>query len=312
MIACLNRHFVSCYFNASPRGPGGDAAANAFIRKHRLPLRYGGIVTTEGKLLVAFGYDRVEVFTAFQKVLADKDPTEAESAILGKGGLPAARVASDRLDYKAARRHAALAVKAARNEEEKARALYALGHILLLDVANPDPAAVRVAFDAIGKIPDDIADDIALDRIALEVELTPRHGFYTGWRLKPAADEKAIAASLAKWIERAPKSNRIGQMHFFLGLARRALKDNAGADAIWKTHYTNWPDDRWSMLSRIHHTSYRFSPYKKNVGKVALDPALQKKLKDILEKGGGAVTDPEVLREILRQMEEQKRRAEKK
>ena len=221
-------------------------------------------------------------------------------------------MASELLDFESARRFSEEARKAAASPDEKARALYQLGHLTLLDHARPNPEAARRAFDAIEEPPADLADDIALDRIALDIELTPRKGFYTGWRLKPTADAKAIAARIELWIVRAPKSNRIGQMYFLLGLARRALKDARGADAAWKTHFTTWPDDRWAMLSRIHHSSYVFSPYKSNHGGLVLDPRggnldpkLREKLKKLAEQNGGAVTDPELIKEILRQMREQ-------
>ena len=315
MIACINRRFVSCHFNAFPNGPGADADAKAFIDKHKLALRYGGVVTTEGELIVAFDFERGEVFRSFQKALERTQNTPEEEAILTKGGLPAARLASELLDFETARRFAKSAHDAATTTEQKARALYLLGHLTLLDINHPNADAARKAFDAIESAPDDLADDIALDRIALQVELTPGTGFFTGWRLEPKIDAKAVATQLEKWIERAPQSNRIGQMHFFLGLARHAMKDSKGANAIWSKHFTQWPDDRWAMTSRIHHSSYVFSPYKNTHGRLVLDPRgsdgkvdpkLQEKLKKLAEQGGGTVTDPEVLKEILRQLREQK------
>ena len=65
--------------------------------------------------------------------------------------------------------------------------------------------------------------------------------------------EKLIAARL--------DSNRIGEMHFYLGLTLRGLKKNKAADAVWQKHYDDYPADRFAMLSRFHHTSYQFSPY---------------------------------------------------
>lgn len=328
LIGVLNRRFVSCHFNAFARGVGADPGAQAFVEQHGLALRYGGVVTPDGRQLNAFGFRRDEVYRAFRDALRnnpafDRNTPEEQTVFDRAKAEPgnaaaqraAARLASELLRFADARRYAEAAVAAAKAPEETARSRYALGHVLALDLEDPDPAAARRVLESIGSPPADIADDVALDRIGLSVELKPHGSFFTGWRLAPGADAKAIAAELEDWIEEAPASNRIGQMHFFLGLARRALDDAQRADAIWKRHVTRYPEDRWAMLSRIHHTGYRFSPYHDTHGGLviggggSLSPEMQERLKKALREGNGTVSDPELVRALLERMRKQKEEA---
>ncbi len=307
LIAALNRKFVSCHFNAragkpGPRGgvqPGGDAAATAFLQKHRINPRYGCIVNAKGELQVAFGYDLVGVMRAFQSaIVAD---AEDQKVIDGADRLAASKRASELLRFDQAHGLAAKAVAAASTDVAKARALYWQGHLKLLDALRPDSKGARAIFDSIQDIPADLADDLAVDRVALSVELKPTGSFYTGWQLNKTANAAAIDKALHDAIAKWPQSNRIGEMHFYRGLALRAQKKAADANAVFQHHFTTWPNDRFALLSRIHHTSYGFNPYTSRV----MGGAVPADLAERLKKNGGRIDDPELIRKLMEAMRKQ-------
>lgn len=334
LVEVLNRRFVSTYFNTFD-GPGASPEAAAWLRQASggRPVRYGAICTPDGELLVSFGYDRAEFARSIREALAARPelarPTPEEEAVLAaaaadptdaRASLAAAELYAGLLDFTAARAAADRAVATANTLGTKARALYLRGHLSLIDLDAPDPAAMRADFDAMPVTPDDIEDDVALDRLAARVELRPRQGFFPGWMFEEGVDLQAVETDLMQWIEHAPESDRIGQMHFFLGLARIGRGDADGADAAWDTHVTTWPEDRWALLSRVHHTDYEFSPFNRNGTRVLsgedLDPeTLQELLREAMRGGGpgqGVQIDgsSELGRKLIERMLEQQRGGE--
>ncbi len=331
LIGVLNRRFVSCHYNAFTMGLGADAGAGAFVKKHGLQLRYGGVATPEGKQIVAFGFKRDEVFRSFRDALLnnpafDRNSPEEQAVFDRARAHPrnavaqraAARLASELLRFADAKRYARVALDASGTAEQKARSTFLLGHLHVLDLETPDRASAKRVLGSVADAPADIADDIALDLISLSVELKPRGSFFTGWRLVPGADVNALVRQLSDWIAKAPDSNRIGQMHFFLGLARRALGDAKGANAIWQKHVDTYPEDRWAMLSRVHHTNYQFSPYKKTHGGIVIggggtmSPELRKRIEKAAREGRGAISDPELVRKLQEMMRKQRAEAARK
>lgn len=272
VISVLNRRFVSCYWNTF-EGPGHDPAAATFA-KGLGQLEYGAIVTPDGELVRTFGFDRLEVFLSFLLALLDHPEyarwTDDEKRILQEAErdvsdvgrqLAAARLCGEVLDFARAEKFVARALEHASTNAWSARARYARAHLWSINLGHHEPSRVRAELDRIVSPPADIADDIALDRMGLDLQLRPRGVFFTGWRFLPKVDLTARAAELETWIRRAPTSNRRGQMLFLLGLCRMDQGDRAAADAAWSRHVADLPQDRHAVLSRIHTTTYRFSPY---------------------------------------------------
>jgi len=316
LIAVLNRRFVSTYYNAFSTGIGADEEAAAFVKGAKGlaaigGARYGLLMTPEDEALVSFGYARDEFVRSLKKVLAEQPaymtPTVMERAVFqaakakdasAAAHLAAARLDAELLDDADARRQIEQALAAHPDAATRQRTLYLRGHLAAVDLEHRDPAACRADFAAMGDdLPADLADDVLCDLISLDVRLRPARGFYTGWEFQPGTDLEKYTAILERWIASAPESNRIGQMHFFLGLARSGLGDRAGADAIWKKHVETWPEDRFAMLSHIHHSGYKFSPTKTggksvvtSMGGLANDPAQIRRLLKALERGRGGVS----------------------
>ena len=307
LIETLNRRFVSTYWNAFP-GPGFDDQADAFAKELQAAggeLRYGAILTPDGELVSSFGFGQLEVFRAFRRALAEHSelapPSEEEAAILRRAELhpedvdaqlAAAELLGHVLDFAGA--HACLdrLEQTDLSAAMRARAAFLRGHLHVLDWEQGDPAAAREAFDSMPIVPEDLRDDVLLDRIALDVELDPSPGFYRGWRFREGSDLVAHRSALEALIAEVPQGDRIGQAHFFLGLTHAATGDFEAAEPIWRRHTDTWPEDRWAMLSRIHHRDYVFSPHKKtNQGTAIIQHADASNLDQVLE-GLGAEGRP--------------------
>jgi tetratricopeptide (TPR) repeat protein len=271
LIEVLNRRFVCTYYNAF-RGDGHDADAAAFCAGKA--VRYGAVFTPDGKLVVSFGFDRAEVARGLRQALANHPelakPSEEERRLLERAErepadidvqLRAARLLGWLLDYDKAQALLDRALQGEPTAELAARIRFEKSHLALLDFERSKPAALREAFDNIESPPKEWALELALDRLSLDVQLRPDGAFFTGWQFKPGIDLQAIAAQLEKWRAESPNSTRIGQIHFYLGLARMGQDDREGADRIWREHWEKYPEDRYAILSRLHHTTYQFSPY---------------------------------------------------
>ena len=79
-------------------------------------------------------------------------------------------------------------------------------------------------------------------------------------------------------------------MHFLLGLARMNDGYNKGADQVWSKHFNDYPEDRFALLSRIHHTDYQFSPYGQGVlviQRTGDDPKSAEMFKNMKKMGDG-------------------------
>ena len=305
LIDVLNRRFVSCHYNAAPGvGYDEDAAALAEkIKESGKSLRYGAILTPDGELLVSFGFD-MDGFHRALKTSLEKHPEYAVMSDEEERIIRHARSRPDDVDaqFDAVELYAQILQFERANElldgllERKlssgdaARAHYLKGHYALIDLDSRDEETVRSEFASIKDAPEELADDIAMDLMEHDVELTPTPGFFTGWRFEKGRDLAAAQKELEKWIERAPESNRIGQMHFLLGLARINDGDKAGADQVWSKHFNDYPEDRFAMLSRIHHTDYQFSPYGKSVVVMQItsdDPEAAEMFKKMKKMGDG-------------------------
>jgi tetratricopeptide (TPR) repeat protein len=273
-IGVLNRRFVSCHYDAFG-GAGGDSAAAAFVRRAEKKsggsVQYGGIFTPEGELVASFGYDHREFYRALKKALRQHPEyaasTPEEDEILKRATdqpesadalLEAAQLRCERLEFDEARSLLDRVIEL--GGPASARARFRKGHLVVIDIEAKDKDAATEIFDSIRDVPKDLEDDIAVDRIALRVKVRRTPGFFAGYEFAKGTDCKAVAAELEALIAAAPESNRIGEMHFYLGLARFGQGDRKGADAAWKDGFTKWPSDRCAMLNRLHHTSYVFSP----------------------------------------------------
>ena len=305
LIDVLNRRFVSCHYNASP-GLGWDEDAAALadkLKESGKSLRYGAILTPQGELVVSFGFDMDEFHGALKSSLEQHPQyawmTDEEQRIVRRAenrpdNVDAQFDAAEfyarilQFDKSGAILDRLLAGKL--SSGDSARAHYLKGHYALIDLDNRDDETVRSEFASIKDVPDELADDIAIDLMELDVELTPAPGFFTGWRFEEGRDLTATRKELESWIERAPDSNRIGQMHFLLGLARMNDGDKKGADKVWAKHFNDYPEDRFAMLSRIHHTDYQFSPYGKGVVVFQMtgdDPEAAEMFKNMQKTGDG-------------------------
>ncbi len=336
LIDVLNRRFVSCHFNAFPAaGYDEDAAALAEkIEESGKTLRYGAILTPDGELVVSFGFDMDEFHRALKTSLekhpeyagmsddeeriirrANKRPSDVDAqfdAIVLYAQILQFGKANRLLDHLLARKL---------SSGDAARARYLKGHFALIDLDNRDEETVRSEFATIKDVPEALADDIAMDLMELDVELTPVPGFFTGWRFEEGCDLAATRQELEKWIKRAPDSNRIGQMHFLLGLARMNDGDKKGADQVWSKHFNDYPEDRFALLSRIHHSDYQFSPYGQGVvviQRTGDDPESAEMFKKMKKLGdgksvitgniiiqGGEDLDEETRKKLIAQLMEQ-------
>jgi len=286
MIRLLNRRFVSCYYNAFP-GTGFDEAADAVRARHESRVKYGAIVTPDGDFVGAFGTDMGEMRRVLERALADKPEyarmTAVEQVVFDTARarpadvpaqLAAAQLLADLWRFDEAREVLRAAVARVSDTAGRARLAYACAHLALeraaLESRTDDEAVASLR--AIEGLAEDLEDDRAMDLFRLRVERVPAPGFYTGMRLRPSEDAAAAAKELEAWIERAPRSNRIGEMHFYLGLAYHALGLPKKANDTWEHHAETYPEDRFAMLSRIHHEEYVFSPYKVRGRSRVVDP----------------------------------------
>ncbi|MBI3409110.1 MAG: hypothetical protein HY040_12255, partial [Planctomycetes bacterium] len=116
-------------------------------------------------------------------------------------------------------------------------------------------------------------------------------------------DPKKVAGELEAWIEKAPLSRRLGEMRFYLGLAQYACGDKKAAEATWQKHTVDLPEDRFALLSRLHHSSYAFAPQKGVVADPSGNPEAMKILQKALKRGvnpdGSAKLTPEEQRQLI-------------
>ena len=176
-------------------------------------------------------------------------------------GIAAAELATELLEFEKATGYLRRVAWGSSSTMDENRALYLLGRLSLLDLGNLDFDRVRRSFDQI-KDPDArLAETMALDLMSLDLELRPEGVFFRGWQFKKERKLETTIQDLKRRIAAPADRHRIGEMHFYLGLAHMGLGDKKAANAIWRDHYTEWPEDRFAMLSRIHHTSHRASPY---------------------------------------------------
>ena len=287
LIDVLNRRFVCTYFNAFS-GIGHDDKANEFINGRR--IGYGAIFTPDGELIVSFGFDMKEFYEALSTALADHPEyaalTSAEEEVIRKAAddpddvasqFAAAQLYAELLGFDTAMGYLDDVIEQADDDVDRNRARYLRAHYRLLShevqMRTQHPGGVSAEARDGGRVdvqeellsleglPSDVEDDRILDLISIDTELTPRSGFYTGWRFKPDTDLDATIELLREWIEKAPESNRIGQMQFYLGLALAGQDKIDEADEVWQGHIDRHPEDRFAMLCRFHHTSYVFSPH---------------------------------------------------
>ena len=293
MIGVLNRRFVFCFYDAFAVRRGGDKQAADFFKKNG-GRSYGAIFTPEGKCLSYFGFDMPDVTQALAKSRKQAADhwwmTDAEKAILAraakqpknlKAQLAAAELHSELLDVNSAVKVLNDFINATDSEPDKQIARYWSAHHRLTGNnlryhtygrrtrisaeekkrLSDERAELRKIFARLKNLPRDLEDDRALDLLSMDVGLRRARGFYTGWEFHADVKKDAVVGQLKKLIADNPSSNRIGQMHFLMGLAKANSGDLKAADVIWKNHFEKYPADRFSMLSRFHHTEYQFSPH---------------------------------------------------
>ncbi len=275
LIGVLNRRFINCYFNAHV-GPGADPTVGVLLEEIGVDpasLSYGAIITPEGKRLSSFGFSQQEFYQRIVDALeehpefAEITPSEAEVFAQAeenpgdvRSQLAAAQIRLELLDFDGAEAICdEFLVRPGISDEDRARALAMKAHVTLLDLRSDRRSLAREILMSIESAPEDIADGIAIDLIACDVTVAPTQAFYGGWQMEPAAALRH-ERTIHSWLERDTESNRRGEMLFYLGLARLAQDDQEGADAAWKRHVRELPEDRYAMLSRIHHSGYVFSP----------------------------------------------------
>ena len=275
-LTLLDRRFVSSFYDVY-ESAAHDAEAVSWVKRAKLlhgdSIQYGGVFTPEGEMLISFGFDRLEVYLALRYALLERPEfdwltgeeervfTRAEAEPDDAGAqLAAAELALELslFDEAATRLDALLTGEL--EPAERNHALYLRGRIGLLDLANPDADAMRAAFGAMEDPPPELALGATLD--AVWPTLARREGmFFTGWEFAEGVDLEALEGQLSGWLERAAASPRVGELRFLLGLARMQRGDRAGAKAIWSEHVERFPNDRYALVSRLHHPSYRFSPF---------------------------------------------------
>ena len=277
IISILSRRYVSCYYDTY----GSDAhddVAEEFVKNARLlhgdSVRYGGIFTPEGEMLISFGFDRLEFYLALRYSLVARPEyaweTEEEKTVFAAAKeapedvaleIAAAELATELLQFEKAAGYLRRAASGGSSRADENRALYLLGRLSLLDLGNLDSDHVRRSFDEIEDPDARLAEAMALDLMSLDLELRPKGVFFRGWQFKKERKLETVIQDLKRRIAAPADRYRIGEMHFYLGLAHMGLGDKKAANAVWRAHYTQWPEDRLAMLSRIHDTSYWASPY---------------------------------------------------
>ena len=237
-------------------------------------MRYGMIATPDGEFIVSFGYGREE-FTRALKMAMGKYPklarfSKGEEQIVQKAKkepmnvkaqIKAARIYSEILQPEKAIALMDGFLKNDVSPKDEAIARYWKGHFLTMEIENPHSKLAGELLSSTKNLPMDLQDDAELDRISLDVELISAPGFFTGWQYKKGTDLKKTIAALESWLKKDPRSNRRGQMYFLLGLAKHQAGEKQEAKSIWAKHVKELPDDRFAMLSRIHHPGYQFSPF---------------------------------------------------
>ncbi|MBI3408035.1 MAG: hypothetical protein HY040_06720 [Planctomycetes bacterium] len=319
LIHALNRRFVCCYFN-SHQGPGYDAEAVAFVAKAaaqaKSESKYGLIVTPEGDLVAAFGYRHSEVLAAVRSALRmhplAQELADAEAKIVAaalrqprsaEAQFAAARLYAELLDHESAVNYLEGVLQGPFAADLKAQARYLKGR-MLAQAGDPKlHEAARKLLSDTASLPKTLVVEAAMDRIALDIEPVPDGSFFTGYRFKKGVDPKKVAGELEAWIEKAPLSRRLGEMRFYLGLAQYACGDKKAAEATWQKHTVDLPEDRFALLSRLHHSSYAFAPQKGVVSDPRSNPDAMKILQKALKRGvnpdGSAKLTPEEQRQLI-------------
>ena len=276
VIGVLNRRFVTCYFSVFPDIGYDRAGANFTLSlPSDIARSFTFILTPEGEVVETCGIGHDELVRTIRSALKRRPEyawmTPQEQQVLDRvrlsandfdAHLQAALLFGELLELKRADAALERAIQVASTQEQRNLAYYHRGHLALLNPDGFERADVLDAFSQTKQLSNSLRDDMAMDKIRLDIEMIPRRGMFTyGYRLSAKRDALATMAELRTLIDSYPNSNRIGQMHFYLGLAHIAAGDVAAANAIWESHFTRYPEDRWAMLSRMHHGSYGFSPY---------------------------------------------------
>jgi len=146
---------------------------------------------------------------------------------------------------------------------------------------------LRAELESAGGVLPEFQDDRLADLISLDVELRHGRAFFGGWWIREGADAAGLLESIRAERERAPHSNRIGELRFYEGLCEYALGHPARADQLFAAHARDLPKDRFALLSRLHESSYAFSPLGDNqvLGGSMLDPATIAQLKAAIDSG---------------------------
>ena len=279
LVGVLNRRFVNCYYNTF-NGPGADPTVQELFDRIGVDpstLSYGAIIAPNGELVNSFGYSQDEFFQKIVSALADHPElttlSDEEAAIIERAKrasydtdalLAAAQVHLELLDFDSAEAICDRMLRSVGGSGvQRARMQAMKGHIALLDLREDRRDEARQMLSKINHQPDDIADDIAIDLIACDVSIAPTQGFYGGWKMDKSVAQQH-AQSIEQWLESDTQSNRRGEMLFYLGLARLAQGDQPGANQAWRRHANELPEDRFALLSRLHHSEYVFSPTGKN------------------------------------------------
>ena len=225
ILRLASRRFVPFYFDLSPRGFAGDAAATAFVVKAR--PEYGGrsvptpevlIMTADGKLLASVSNyaSADDVLNTMRRALKshpefDK-PGAAEKA--AKTPLERAGFRIDLGDYAGARKELA--------KENSAAAHYLLGRLARFD--NDFAAAER----HFAKVDDPaLKDDVEMERA------------YRYW-------VTGEFEQLQKHLVEFPRdSNRFTEARYHLGLALFHLGKIEKATALWKATIKACSQDPW-------------------------------------------------------------------
>ena len=274
VVNILNRRFISTYYNAEG-AIGADADAEKVVSNLGGQIKYGAIITPEGRLVDSFGYGRHEVFLALQLSLLknpkynwmSNDEMEAVAAAETNPGeanavLAAAKILGELMEFDRAEKLLLASLKQEKGPKRKSGLLYQLGHNRLINLNKPARKGVIAAYSQIGNPVASLSDDIAMDRLQLDV-VQVDGPFFGGWRFGESVDLSALKQELEALISENPHSNRIGQMQFYLGLCHYQLGGLERANQIWTEHFSTYKEDRWAILSRIHHTDYLFSPLAK-------------------------------------------------
>jgi len=249
VIDLVNRRFVLFYFNVGKGQTGHDEEAAAFISA--VDERFAGAsvptppvwIFSPGEELLATidNYTpKDEFFAALATVLDEHPeldlPTSREARILrGSDSLAAARVAEELGGYALAKKHYATAIATDA----------AAAHLGLARIARYDRDASAVE-EELTWLEQNVGDDSPLaSDVTMELaHLRLADQDYAGAR-------EALVAAIKRW----PDSPRMGEMHFYAGVAAFFLDERAWANFHWCWVMENIPGDYNYMRCYLAATS---------------------------------------------------------